>query len=283
MTSVSSTAPGPLNPGNVVSAALRIYRDRFKTYLGLAARAYLWLLVPIYGWAKYAMHLGLISRLAFKEVTNEPETTKEAYQAVQPKMWSFLGLGFILGLAFIGAYLAIALAAILAGFIVAFALGALLSLAAGPIGASIGGVLGALVGFAVLLFGLLWIVGRLFIPEVPLAVELGVDATTSISRSWNLSKSSIVRIQFVVLAAYLITIPAAIVSIIPQFALLGLEPGSATYSLVYGLLLILSFVSGIFVLPFWQVVKGVLYYDLRSRREGLDLKITDSNKGDEFI
>jgi len=33
----------------------------------------------------------------------------------------------------------------------------------------------------------------------------------------------------------------------------------------------------VLTLPFWQVVKGVLYYDLRSRREGLDLKLaTDS-------
>jgi hypothetical protein len=41
-----------LSVGNVVSAGLRIYRDHFKPYYLEALRSYLWVLVPVYGWAK---------------------------------------------------------------------------------------------------------------------------------------------------------------------------------------------------------------------------------------
>ena len=43
----SSATPGsqlgPLNPGNVVSAAIKLYRDRFKTFFMLALMATLWI------------------------------------------------------------------------------------------------------------------------------------------------------------------------------------------------------------------------------------------------
>ncbi|MFN5894019.1 MAG: DUF975 domain-containing protein, partial [Dolichospermum sp.] len=39
------------------------------------------------------------------------------------------------------------------------------------------------------------------------------------------------------------------------------------------LLLELTFVSGALILPFVQTVKAVVYYDLRSRHEGLGLQL----------
>ena len=59
MTSASTL--GPLNPGNVVSAALRLCRDRFKTYFGLSLVAVLWASLPIIGIAILAVLLaGLV-------------------------------------------------------------------------------------------------------------------------------------------------------------------------------------------------------------------------------
>jgi len=37
--------------------------------------------------------------------------------------------------------------------------------------------------------------------------------------------------------------------------------------------LLLSFASGALVTPFWQAMKAIIYYDLRSRKEGLDLQM----------
>ncbi|PZO22250.1 MAG: hypothetical protein DCF25_03380 [Leptolyngbya foveolarum] len=278
MTSASSSNLGPLNPGNVVSGAIRLYRDRFKMYLTLSATAYLWLIVPIYGWAKYGMYTGLMSRLAFQELMNQPETPKEAYRQVSPKTWAFLGLSVLLFLIFVAAYLAISLVGVLAGVAIGGLASYVLTAIFGQGGGTFAIIVTALVAIAAVLLGLLWIVGRLIVAEVPMAVEPRVDPSTSIGRSWQLSKKSIVRIQFVVMAAYLVTLPVLIfLSILPQVAVAFVEPGSSLSVALSSLVFLLSFASGILTLPFWQVVKGVLYYDLRSRREGLDLKlVTDT-------
>ena len=274
MTSVPSSTPGPLNPGDVVSAAIRLYRDRFKMYLGLAAVAMLWVLVPVYGWAKYGMHLGLMSRLAYQDLTNQPETPRDARRALAPKLWSFFLLGVLLFLLIGGGYFVIAIGGAIAGGIVGTALGLALNAIFGPGGAVVGSVISALIIFATIVIGLLWLVGRVFVAEVALSLEPQTAASDSIGRSWQLTKRSIKRIQFVVLATYLVALPPVLVfNIIPQFFLLNMEPGTAAYSLISLLVLVMSIVISIGTLPFWQVVKGVLYYDLRSRREGLDLSM----------
>lgn len=274
-------ALGPLNPGNVVSAALRLYRDRFKMYFGLAVKAYLWLLIPIYGWAKYFEIAGIMSRLAFQDVISQPETPDEARRQVDAKLWSFLGLGLLIGLLFIAAYLVLLIAAFVPGLVVGGVAAVVLSPVFGEnVGPAIGVALGGLIGLAVFVVGFIWLISRLLIPEVPLAIEPDVTASDSISRSWSLTKTSVIRIQFVVVAAFLITLPVVLLlNYLPQILLLGLDPGSTAYWLVYTLTLVLSFFGGMVVLPFWQAVKGVLYYDLRSRREGLDLQLRNPKPG----
>ncbi|MBD0313835.1 MAG: DUF975 domain-containing protein, partial [Microcoleus sp. T3-bin5] len=116
----SSGQTGPLSVGNVVSASLRIYRDHFKSYFGLAFVANLWLLVPIYGWAKYSAILALISRLAFGEVREKPETVSDARPEVNPRMWSFLGAGILTFLIYIGVYVTLLVALTIAMAIVVF-------------------------------------------------------------------------------------------------------------------------------------------------------------------
>ncbi|BAZ86107.1 hypothetical protein NIES806_23170 [Dolichospermum compactum NIES-806] len=59
---------------------------------------------------------------------------------------------------------------------------------------------------------------------------------------------------------------------VPNLFLIKLEPGSTIYTVVYLLSLL---IGGTFVMPFWQSIKAVIYYDLRSRREGLGLQLRD--------
>ncbi|MBD0311804.1 MAG: hypothetical protein ICV86_02640 [Microcoleus sp. T3-bin5] len=57
-------------------------------------------------------------------------------------------------------------------------------------------------------------------------------------------------------------------------AVLGAESG--IFFLVYFILFVLvSFGSGALVNPFWQAMKAIVYYDLRSRKEGLGLQMRD--------
>jgi hypothetical protein len=262
----------PLSIGNVVSAAVRLYRSHLKTYLNLAAIAHLWVLVPIYGWAKYAAISGLISRLAFGELIYQPEGVQTARSHVNPRLWSFLRVAFQVGISLLVVYLGIAI------------VGGVL---AGLIGVILGGILGTssiiivttlaiIVTGVILLLGLTWFYSRWIVAEMPLAVEENINGGESVARSWELTKGSVFRIQGIILVAFIVTLPLVFVlNYIPSIFLLRLEPGSAIYSLVYFISWIGSLIGGILIMPFWQALKAVLYLDLRSRREGLGLQLRE--------
>ncbi|NMF83125.1 hypothetical protein [Nodosilinea sp. P-1105] len=317
-----STSPGsqlgPLNPGDVVSAGIRLYRDRFQTFFQLAALAMVWLIggviglmlsivlfaglltavggellgvlggllgaaigfLPLlYGSAKYYMLSSVIGRLSFRDLLDQPEVSLQARRQVAPKLGQFLLLGVVLLLAYMAAYLIGTLAALIAGgalgFLTAGILSALINEAVGGV---VGVLLGLMLGGAILLISLIWIAARLFIAEVVLAIEPNQDAGGSMGRSWDLTSGSVVRIQVVFLATFLIQIPIVMVTNYIPTLLIELLPGNTAFSAIATALgLVLSLVGSIFVLPLWQAVKGVLYYDLRSRREGLDLELRHSS------
>ena len=268
----SSGQTGPLSVGNVVSASLRIYRDHFKSYVGLALVASLWLFVPIYGWAKYSAILGLISRLAFGEVKEKPETVSDARREVNPRMWRFFGAGILTFLIYIGVYVAGAIA-----------MGILAAGAGATIGQNSPIVAVLLVVVAVIAFLIIYIrlLSRLLIVELPLAMENNIGATSAIGRSWELTKGSVGRIQWIVFVGILVSLPISIVvqiltTIVQSVLRAVLEPESGMFYLVYFLLILpLSFASGALVTPFWQAMKAIIYYDLRSRKEGLGLQMRD--------
>ncbi|UNU25160.1 DUF975 domain-containing protein [Microcoleus vaginatus] len=267
----SSGQTGPLSVGNVVSASLRIYRDHFKSYFGLAFVANLWLLVPIYGWAKYSAILGLISRLAFGEVREKPETVSDARREVNPRMWSFFGAGILTFLIFFGGSLVGGIAMAILGGGAAAILGQNYLLIA------------ALVAVAVIAFLIIYIriFSRLLIVELPLAIENNIGASSAIGRSWQLTKGSVGRIQWIVFVGILVSLPITIVvqilTVIVQLFLTPLLGGeTGLFYLVYYLLILpLSFGSAALVTPFWQAMKAIIYYDLRSRKEGFGLQMRD--------
>lgn len=262
----------PLSIGNVVSASVRLYRSHLKKYLKIALFAHLWILIPIYGWAKYAAISGLISRLAFGEMTNQLESIEDARSHINPLLWSFWGIYFRVSIYIFFIYLGLALG----GGIVSVLLGVVLGSILGPAGAIITGVITAVLMVIILVVGLTWFYARWVIAEVPLAVEENINGAESVTRSWELSKTSAFRIQGAVIVGGIATLPIVLLfNYLPSLFLLPLESGSTVYWIVYIISLLFSLVGGIFVMPFWQCMKAVLYYDLLSRREGLGLQLRD--------
>ena len=262
----------PLSVGNVVSAAVRLYRSHLKSYLNLAAIAHLWVLVPIYGWAKYAAISGLISRLAFGELIYQPESVQAASSHVNPRLWSFLRIGFQVGISLLVVYFGL----VIVGGIVGGLLGVVLGTILGTTGVVIATTLAIILMVVILLLGLTWFYSRWIVAEVPLAVEENINGGESVARSWELTKASVFRIQGIVLVAFIVTLPLLFVlNYIPSLFLIGLEPGSAIYSIVYLISWIGSLIGGVLVMPFWQALKAVLYLDLRTRREGLGLQLRE--------
>jgi hypothetical protein len=266
---------GPLSVGNVVSAGLRLYRDHFKVYYSLAFQAYFWLLIPIYGWAKFAAIQGLIARLAFSEITERPETLQEARRHVKPRLWNFFLAGLLVALIFSLAYLAVIVVAAL----IFLPLGTLSRQNPSLIPIII--LLG-IIFFLFVIFSLIWLYSRLSIVELPIAIESQSDPSSAISRSWMLTKGFVVRLQLIFFVAYLLTIPISILvqilSSIVQLTLTALLPQDSPIFILFNLLfsVLIGFGSGALLIPFWQAIKAVIYYDLRSRKEGLDLELADT-------
>ena len=273
------SSPNPMQPlsvGNVVSAGLRLYRSHLKLFFQLALKAYLWILVPVYGWAKFYAIAALISRLAFGELVNQPESVEAGSRYINSRLWQFLitALLILLLSAGIGTVFVI---------IVAIFTGLFAALVAVSPGASIVAILLALLVITAFIIGVFWLMAHFFIVDIPLAIEDNVNASLTISRSWELTKGQVLRILAIYFIAFLITLPlqiaAQFINTIIQIVFnLLLKQAPTVYSLLsYLLLLSLSLLSGAVVLPFWQASKAVIYYDLRSRREGLGLKLRARN------
>ena len=278
--SLNLGSPSPIQPlslGNVVSAGIRLYRFHLKSYLKLAFNAYVWIFVPIYGWAKCGAILALISRLAFGELVDQPESVEGGRRVVNSRMWQFLIMGLLMFAINIGLLIPFS---IVIGIITAFFVG---SIAAGVTpNATIILVVSllTLILIPVFLIVVLWVQARFFVVEVPLAIEDNIDGTSTIGRSWELTKGYAWRIVAILFVGYLITIPIqipfTILSTIIQAVLASLAQENSGYAFLSQLLsLIIGLISAALVVPFWQSIKAVVYYDLRSRREGMGLKLRD--------
>jgi hypothetical protein len=278
--SLNYGSPSPIQPlslGNVVSAGLRLYRSHLKSYLKLGFNAYLWVFVPIYGWAKCGATLALISRLAFGELVDQPEPIEAGRRIVNSRMWQF----FIMGLLMFGIGVGLIIPfSIFIGIITAVFIGSFA--AGGSINPTTILVISLFTLILIPLFivAVLWVQARFFVVELPLAIEDNVDGISTIGRSWELTKGHAWRIVAILFVGYLIAIPIqipfAILSTIIQLALVSLSQENRNLIFVPQLVnIIMNLISAALVVPFWQSIKAVVYYDLRSRREGMGLKLRD--------
>jgi hypothetical protein len=267
----------PLSIGNVVSAAVRLYRSHLKEYFLLALKAYLWVLIPVYGWAKFYALSALIARLAFGDLVNQPESVHSGERFVNSRLWKFFGTLILMFLIGVGIFLGF----MIFGGLILGILAAVLGVQNGNFSNMAIFTLIAVVVSIALFVGIVWIGTRFYVVDLPLAIEENVDATATIKRSWELTKGYVGRIFIISFVAILITLPLQIfIQIITTVMQLILAPLLANEnplgSLIFSVLFLgIIFSSNAIILPFFQTVKAVIYYDLRSRREGLGLQLRD--------
>ncbi|MEB3273422.1 MAG: hypothetical protein VKJ85_06525 [Prochlorothrix sp.] len=305
----------PLQVGDVVSAGLRLYRSNLGRFLPIAVVAALWplggvlglgiailiggivgnitvpaigilvglglglaaLVLMAYCGAKSAMNAAVIARLAFQELVNQPESVAEARHTLRPRLWRFFWLQGLLVLALIATQLGTAivqgilnipLVLVMGDNILASLLGLILNLGATAV--------------------YYWVLARLFVPDLAIAVESdSLPPTKALQRSWMLSQGFAVRISLILLVASLVTMPFFIIAAIPLFLAMfaslaslgssGAVPSPGIIASLGGaflLSMLLFLVMNLLLMAFWQSINAVLYYDLCSRQEGLDLKIS---------
>ncbi len=293
----------PLNIGNTINTAFRLYRDRFQTYVFFAVRACLWSLLPlvlqlilsqllyqtitpeqgsdiglrlflfpvqIFSAAKYLFNSAVISRLAFQDIIYQPETAGQAEKKVKPKMWRLWWMQVLIGLLGAAIILAITLSLMLVSFI------------------PILGVLLILLASFCLPFFFLWLSARIYIAELPLVIEDDLGSWQAIKRGWHLTKNSAWRIVGVTVIASLLIIPVYLLSgalaSIPFWVNFSsfyssLESVEDWQTLTenplffqqmamfyYGLITVFVLLN-ILLVPFWQSLKSVIYNHLLDQKK----------------
>lgn len=296
--------PHSLSSGNVVTIALELYRHQGNRYFLLSLFAHAWfflltiaavlivavalimggvlangmdaltplLLLPgigllvalpfyLFGWTRLMASGALLSRRIYAVLTAFEESESEARRFIFPKMLNYL------------------LATLIVGFILLIVYGVL-----GAIGYLIYLVGSPLVQFleqniqteparslffltfllSILLLVLLallvisYFMVRLSLVDVVLALEPDCTPLKSVRRSWQLTQGQAWHTLTVFFVASLATIPAN---------LLGSIINSVVIIPVAGL-----FVA-VLLLPLWQGIKAVLYWDLRVRNEGAAFQV----------
>jgi hypothetical protein len=239
------------------------------------------MMVMLYFLAKYATERATICRLAYQELIDAPETIAVATRHLLPRTWAFLRLNLLLSfymfLVAIVGY--IALIIVMAIFVTGLVY--VLKLSPDNLAVTIG------IGLLTIGLFVLWIVVILryyaywFVAELPLAVESTNSASFSIQRSRQLTGSAVGSVLSIMTISFLIVAPLSAIGSIPTFAgqmmtspLLSTNPSTQSMG---GVLILVGTIATIAIelllMPFWQIIKAIVYYDLRNRREGNDLVI----------
>ncbi|HEY9616396.1 MAG TPA: hypothetical protein V6C64_06130 [Microcoleaceae cyanobacterium] len=276
-----------LGIGNIITAGIYLYRSRFKEYLKLAILAHIWLLFPLYGWAKYSATSAFIARLAFSDLSGVSVESDATKRQIDRHKWQLLIITFLVILInLITVAIAYIVFCLIFG-ILSFYIAELREVIRDPINSS--SVLIPLLGIGVILFaGLLssWVYSRFFIVELPYTIESNFRIYGTTQRSRQLSKKSGLFILTTILILFLITCPISYITvslgasvIMPLLKLLPIYPysnWSLRFLIYYVVLITLSLLTNAITMPLWQTAKAALYYSLRSRREGFDLRLSNA-------
>ncbi|MBW4661737.1 MAG: hypothetical protein KME15_23960 [Drouetiella hepatica Uher 2000/2452] len=287
------------NPNNLsvrqgsISTAFRVYRNHLISYSWLSLFAGLWLFVPVYGWAKHCAIAGAISRQTFQGLVNQPESIAVAKSRTNSLIWHWLATGIALTwirFKLAALTLVISLLAWLATMLIAsiFFHGYITAKENTAI-ALILTSFPPLVFLIIALTRILRLYSRVWLAEAFLAIGSlnttdGVSQRweSNISKSWRSTRGAAKRISLKVWVVLIMLVIATGMAIIPVHAGLGfvhklgqlpnvvyskrqlIEQNSAQMTQT----LMLSYaMAQILLMPFAQVLKAVVYFDIQGQRE----------------
>ena len=223
--------------------------------------AIIWIVLYLFSLAKFLANSALISKLAFNQLTNSTESPSQSCESIRPKTWAFFRISFYIVLGYVLVNIAMSIVGTIPLVILAIISGT--SGAEEP-NITIGSIVFTIVYIVAILLFYLWLFARWFVPEVVLAVEEITGAVDSIGRSWDLSKPLVLKLIVVAFLGFIMTAPIPIVVMfVPAIVTGGFDPGSSTYESLALLSFILNICISLGIMPFWQTLKGVLYYDMR--------------------
>lgn len=199
---------------------------------------------------------GLFIVLVAAAVLGRRLDARQTWQALRPRIWALLGLSVLVSLLGL-----VSLAAIV-GVLVA----------AAPLLGAWTWALGLALGVPFALLGI-YVYVRLSLASPALVIE-GLSPLPALRRSWRLVAGSFWRVLGItVLASVIVNVLSSILTV--PFALVGSVVG-ALVSGAWPVIIatgVATLAAGFITLPFSSAVTGLLYTDLRMRREALDVAL----------
>lgn len=262
--------------GNLLTVGFQLYRSRFSAYFQQAILAFLWLVVPLWGWAKHCVIMTAIAQSALQDLAHQPSDLPALKRSLQPKkwhlllmqLWSMVRIAFIAFLSFVVITIVIVVAERL------FNNRITTEDPRSPISLLIGGLV--LVDLYVVS---LWACTFSFFAEVTAATEQQFQPFRALRRTRELLQGAFWPAFGLVLMTFFVTFPTSfatlwLVSRILRGLLIVLPiAASAKLTLHTVAVLGVGCFTVILTLPLWQTVKATLYYYLRNQQEGTDLAL----------
>jgi Membrane domain of glycerophosphoryl diester phosphodiesterase len=253
-------SPEPVNPDSVAAG------DTDPTVL---IGGVVWFIIAMIGmgavyFITYAVALGATTIAVSDLYLGRPVTIRGAYAPLRGKVGRLALLLILMTLRLFAALLLMFLAAAVGGVV-------------GGLGSPILAGLFVIAGFFAAAATWVWMVLR-YAVAVPAAVLEDEAATDAIRRSIDLTKGSLLRV-FALLAFTMVITYAVLAIFQGPFVFAGMMAGPETATAFWMNLAgtITGSIGGAFTGPLMIVAFAVLYYDLRVRKEGLDLQVMLAN------
>lgn len=268
--------------GNTITVAIAIYKQNWKKYLTLSLIAHLWLLVPIYGWARYFAVAAWISKLSLNELVAQPDNIDQKQYFTIHSLFVFLFTALVTLFTIIVAIVLCYFFIVILLIFIALLLQIIFN---SPIVDNLDKIIDKEEGFAfwtffwgiILLFSLASALSyvRLFLTDFGLAGNQTDKLFSLIRKSYSLTKQKF-KIFSIILQSFFLVFPVWAISfffviIVSSLLLWGIERfivSEININDVYlGLYFFICWIvwTNLLTMPFWQSVKSVTYHELNQR------------------
>lgn len=252
--------------GNTITIAVAIYKQNWKRFIKLSLIAHLWLLVPVYGWARYFAIAAWISKLSFDQLSPDFEHLKRR------QYFKINSLFFLLIIGISSIFIPLILGNIIMLPLSIIAPAILKLVVQMPNGWEFIEQNFMLLGYiASLMLFLIWslIYTRLFITDLTYGSYLRYPSIYPypINRSYHLTKNNTFKIYRIIWFLLLFSIPVALLVMLITFIITFLfyvTFPAHRYLLILFVPTVL-YISHALLLPLWQVVKAVVFHHLSQK------------------
>ena len=271
--------------GNTITIAVAIYRNNLKKFLKLSLAAHLWLLVPVYGWARYFAIAAWISRLSFQELNSSFDDAELKSYFYLKALLVFLATGIFA--TFVPALLSLVIlvcVVILSLLMERFVPLTILE----PITRSFDLIDNSILEFLLGLFVIIFLptvsayfYARFFVSDLIFVDRSKKYPINLLGKSYKLTSKRVWKTFRTIVQSFAIIIPIWSIAYILVSFLAGIILFSASYDrleniesdpfVIFALMLVIFYGANVFTTPLWQSVKAVTYYDL-SKKNNWDLK-----------